>query len=81
MTKLVKAHTAGTRAKLTTLFTTLWKKTGISPTETYALGRAELLKFGLAGSAVFFFNAIIYTYNEIKKKMSKKIISPTGNGV
>ena len=32
------------------------------------LGRANLLKFGLTGSAVFFFNAIICTYNEINKK-------------
>ena len=52
------------------------KDTTISP-----LGRADLLKFGLAGSAVFVFNAIIYTYNEIKKKNSKKNISPTGNRV
>ena len=49
--------------------------------ERCRVGRADLLKFGLAGSAVFFFNAIIYTYNEIKKKNSKKIIYPTGNGV
>ena len=47
----------------------------------YIIGRADLLKFGLSGSAVFFFNAILQTYNEIEKKKSKKIISPTGNGV
>ena len=44
------------------------------------VGRADLLKFGVSGSAVFLFNAILYTYNEIKHFFPKKTISPTGNG-